>query len=191
MTSGSGSRRGPSSPDPASDRVAVGRIAAAHGIRGELAVEPLSDVPGRFAAGKTLLLAVVGQPTRPVTIEAVRAHRDRLLLRLAGVADRTAAEALRGAVLEVDARDVPPPPDGGYYHFQLVGCRCVDALAGDLGEVLEVVEGGGGELLRVVGPRGELLLPFVDAFLGEIDLGARTIACHLPDGFVDPARWES
>jgi 16S rRNA processing protein RimM len=193
MTSGSGSRRGggPSTPDPASERVAVGRIAAAHGIRGELVLQPLSDVPGRFAAGVRLLLSLPGAPARLVTITAVRPHREVLLIRLEGVEDRTDAEALRGALLEVEERDVPPAPEGGWYHFQLIGCRCVDAKLGDLGEVAEVLEGGGGELLRVVGPRGELLLPFVDSFLGEVNVDERRIDWHLPDGFVDPAGRES
>src|SRR5436190_9949752 len=158
MTSGSGTR--PRSPRPSSarateaapasgaetsaGRVAVGRIVAAHGLRGELVVESLSDVPTRFAAGAELILHRGAEPGRRVRVDAVRPHKGSLLLRLEGVADRTAAEDLRGAVLEVDERDVPPPPADGYYHFQLEGCRCIDARDGDLGTVREVLEGGGG-----------------------------------------------
>jgi 16S rRNA processing protein RimM len=169
---------------PASERVAAGRVLGAHGLRGEVAVEVLSDVPGRLAPGVELLLTAGGAPPRPVTLTEVRPHKGHLLVRFAGADDRTAAEALRGGILEVEAADVPPAPEGSYYHFDLVGCRCADG-EGDLGEVVEVLEGGGGILLRVVGPRGELLLPFVDSYLGEVDLAAKKIEWRLPEGFVE------
>jgi len=161
---------------------------AAHGLRGELAVESLSDVPRRFAAGAELFLRQGDAPGRPVRIESSRPHKGHLLLTLDGIADRTAAEALRGALLEIEEREVPPPPADGYYHFQLEGCRCVDRRDGDLGTVQEVVEGGGGTLLRVDGPHGELLLPFVDEYLEEVDVARRKIAWHLPEGLVDPEK---
>lgn len=176
------------------ERVAVGRIASAHGLRGEIAVEVLSDVPGRFAPGASLLLSAAGA-TRPVVVAAARnfssRHKERLLLSLHGIEDRTAAEALRGALLEVDAAAVPPAPAGSYYHYDLVGCRCIDRRAGELGAVAEVVEGGGGDLLRVVTPAHgdeparELLLPFVDAYLAEVDVAGRRILWDLPEGLIE------
>jgi 16S rRNA processing protein RimM len=179
----------------AAERVAVGRIAAAHGLRGEVAVAVLSDVPGRFTAGASLLLSFPGASPRPVLVTAVRPltsrHKDRLLLSLQGIDDRTAAEALRGALLEVAASAVPPAPAGTWYHFDLVGCRCTDRRAGELGEVAEVVEGGGGDLLRVVAAAGEgkpareLLLPFVDAYLAEVDVAGRRILWDLPEGLIE------
>jgi len=177
----------------------VGRIAAAHGLRGELAVDALSDVPDRFTPGASLLLtlpgALPGTPPRPVVVTRSRPlpsrHKDRLLLSLQGIDDRTAAEGLRGALLEVTATAVPPAPEGSYYHFDLVGCRCADRRAGDLGEVVEVIEGGGGDLLRVVATTAdgeaarELLLPFVEAYLAEVDVAGRRILWDLPEGLIE------
>ena len=177
------------------ERVAVGRVTSAHGLRGEVAVEVLSDVAGRFAPGASLLLTARGEAPRPVVVASSRhftsRHKDRLLLSLQGIDDRTAAEALRGALLEVDAAAVPPAPEGSWYHFDLVGCRCTDRRAGELGEVVEVVEGGGGDLLRVVAPTREgepareLLLPFVDAYLAEVDVAGRRILWELPEGLIE------
>jgi 16S rRNA processing protein RimM len=104
-------------------------------------------------------------------------------VRFDGIDDRDGAQALRGGILAVGAEEVPPAPAGGYYWFDLEGCRCHDRRLGELGRVEEVMEGGGGVLLRVVGPRGELLLPFVDAYLGEVDVGGGRIEWELPDGF--------
>jgi 16S rRNA processing protein RimM len=175
--------------------VAVGRIASAHGLRGELAVDPLTDVPDRFASGSTLILTARGSAPRSVVISRSRPlssrHKDRLLVSLQGIEDRTAAEALRGAILEVDAAAVPPAPEGSWYHYDLVGCRCTDRRAGELGEVVEVIEGGGGDLLRVVAPGSdgepgrELLLPFVDAYLTEVDVAGRRILWDLPEGLIE------
>lgn len=173
----------------AAERVAVGRVVAPHGLRGELAVAALSDVPDRFAPGAALLLSVPGAPPRAVVVASSRPHsarhRGRLLVHLSGIDDRTAAEALRGALLEVEASAVPPAPEGSYYHFDLVGCRCADRRWGDLGEVVEVVEGGGGDLLRVLGEGRELLLPFVEAYLAEVDLAGRRILWDLPEGLIE------
>lgn len=168
-----------------SERVLVGRVIAAHGVRGETAVASLSDVADRFAPGAELWLSAAGEPPRPVRVEAARPHRGHLLLKLSGVDDRDAAGALRGATLEVDPGRVPAPPAGSYYHFELVGCRCRDRQLGDLGEVVEVVEDGGGVLLAVRDGSRELLLPFVDPFVEEVDLLARLIRCDLPEGLVD------
>ena len=177
--------RPPAPAEADGERVAAGRVAGPHGIRGELAVEAFSDVPGRFAPGASLLLTLPGASPTPVTVAASRPHKGRLLLRLAGVEDRDAAEALRGAVLEVPAAEVPPAPAGSWYWYELVGCRCVSRDGSDLGTVEEVVEGGGGILLRVRGAAGELLLPFVEAYLAEVDAPGRRIVWDLPEGFVE------
>jgi 16S rRNA processing protein RimM len=180
------SARPPAPAEAAGERVAAGRVVAPHGIRGELAVEVFSDVPGRLDAGASLLLTVPGTPPVPVTIAAARPHKGRLLLRLVGVDDRDGAEALRGALLEVPESEVPPAPEGSWYWYELVGCRCVERAGGrDLGAVAEVLEGGGGLLLRVEGAQGELLLPFVESYLAEVDTAGRRIVWDLPEGFLE------
>jgi ribosomal 30S subunit maturation factor RimM len=75
--------------------VEVGRVHAAHGVRGEVSVEPYSEVEGRFAPGAEVLARRRDLGVEPLTVEAVRPHKARLLIRFAGVTDRDAAEALR------------------------------------------------------------------------------------------------
>ena len=81
--------------------------------------------------------------------------------------------------------EVPPPPAGLYYHFELVGCRCLDAESGDLGEVTAVIEDGGGVLLEVSGAGRTLPVPFVEAFLESVDVAGKTICLRLPPGLVE------
>ena len=181
-------------PDPAAeapgsrslpDTVLVGTIGRPHGVRGEVKVDVQSDVPERFARGSELLLVRPGRSGRPVTVRGFRPARGGGILALDGVDDRDAAEALRGAQLEVKREDVPEAPEGFYYYWQLEGCRCFEAGAGELGEVLEVIEDGGGHLLRVRGGGCEVLVPFVDAFLERVDVAAGRIDLCLPPGLLE------
>lgn len=180
----SGRRRSRSRRESGSEeRVAVGRVLRPHGVRGELKVEVWSDVDGRFDAGNELFLNLQGR-SRRIRIESVRPERGHLLVRISGIDDRDAAEEARNARFEVDASDVPEPPEGFYYHFQLVGCACHEEEAGELGTVAEVVEDGGGFLLRAEKDGQSVLIPFVDAFLSNVDVVGRRIDLKLPDGLL-------
>lgn len=170
-------------------RVQVGRLIRAHGVKGEALVEVLTDRPDeRFTPGAVLFLAdAAGQAKKPdwLTIETTRPYRDALLIQFQEVTSPEVMTTLRGGFLEIPVSDVPPPPDGSFYHFQLVGCRCLDATAGDLGQVTDVVEDGGGLLLLVARDGLTLPVPFVQAFLEGVDLAAREIRFRLPAGLVE------
>jgi 16S rRNA processing protein RimM len=169
-----------------SEAIAVGRVLRAHGLRGEVRVEVLSDVEGRFDRDRELWLRPGRGPRFRSRIVGQRRDRGTLLIRFEGVDDRDRAEALRGAVIEVDPADVPPAPDDLYYHFELVGCECHDQRSGFLGEVSEVIEDGGGDMLVVRRDGRALLVPFVEAFVLEVDVHEkRRIDLRLPDGLVE------
>ncbi|MEM9558250.1 MAG: ribosome maturation factor RimM [Acidobacteriota bacterium] len=167
------------------ESILVGRVARPHGVRGEVRVESFSDVPDRFAAGASLRLVGRDGRARSMLIVSSRPVRGALLIAFEGVTDRDAAEALRGSRLEIDADEVPEAPDGWYYHFQLVGCACSDRAVGPLGKVTEVIEDGGGWILQVRQRGRTLLVPFVDAFLVDLDLDARRIEVDLPPGLIE------
>jgi len=172
-------------PDPPGELVTVGLIATAHGIRGELVVKPLTDDPGRLAAGATVLLEAPGVPAIPRRILGIRSHKDRLLILLEGVPDRTAAEALRGGRLCVPESDLPALPPGQVWLHELPGMSVVAEEGEGLGSVHEVLETGGGRQVLVVrGPRGEFLVPFVEQFVRSIDREGRRIAIRLLEGLL-------
>lgn len=164
--------------------IVVARILKPHGLRGEVAVEILTDVPGRLESGSHLLLALP-DGHRAVQVAASRPHGRGLLLRLEGFEDRDAAETLRGLALEVDRREVPPAPPGTWYHFELVGCRLIDRTRGELGVVTDLLEDGGGHLLVVEGESGVLPVPWVAHFIVAVDVAARRIEVDLPEGLVE------
>jgi 16S rRNA processing protein RimM len=114
--------------------LAVGRIARAHGIRGEVSVEPLTEIPSRFEPGSVLRL----EDGRTLTVEAARPHQQWLLVRFHEVPDRTAAEALRGGVLLIAMDQVPPAPEGSFWIHEVVGLEVITEDGRSLGRIREV-----------------------------------------------------
>ena len=170
--------------DDLPDRVEVGRVLRPHGVHGEVVVAVLSDVPGRFDPGSCLWAARDGGPVRKLVVKATRRHKSGAQVKFEGVDDRDAAEALRGLALEVERSQVPPAEPGTYYYYELLGCRCRDG-GRDLGEVVDLVEDGGGLLLIVADGDRRVPVPFVESFLRGIDVAARRIDLELPPGLLD------
>jgi 16S rRNA processing protein RimM len=172
---------------PAQETVLVGIVRRPHGVRGTVIVEPLTDNAERWQPGSRLLASggALGTAGRTLTVERAQPHSGAALVWFEGVADREAALALRGCKLAVPVSEVPPPEEGTWYEFQLFGCRCRDAAAGDLGEVVEVLEDGGGLLLVVDDGERRLPVPFVAAFLRRVDVEAKEIDLELPPGLIE------
>ncbi|MFE2351112.1 ribosome maturation factor RimM [Kitasatospora cineracea] len=168
-------------------QLVVGKIGRAHGIRGDVSVEVRTDEPElRLGPGAVLLTDPAA--TGPLTVESGRVHSGRLLLRFAGVKDRTAAEALRGTMLiaEIDPDETPEDPDE-YYDHQLIGLDVVLADGTPVGELTEVVHLPYQDLLTVERPDGtEVLIPFVEQIVPTIDLDEQRVVITPPPGLIDP-----
>jgi 16S rRNA processing protein RimM len=177
--------------------VVVGRVGRAHGVRGEVAVEPRTDEPDRrFAAGTVLAVrTVVGDPPpgsgRPaaLTVRRTRWHGSRLLVTFEEVEDRDTAEAVRGLhlVAAVDLEESPADPEEFYDH-QLVGLAVVTTGDGRaVGEVTRVLHGTGQDLLVVLAPEGrEILVPFVSALVPVVDVAAGRLEVSDRPGLLEP-----
>ena len=166
----------------------VGRVAKAHGVTGEVVVDVRTDDPdGRFARGKTLRgRASRGGSERDYTIESVREHSGRLLLRLAGVVGRDAAEALRGTLFLIDSDDLPPITETDeFYDHQLEGLQVRTTEGTDVGTVAEVLHTAAGELLSVRAEAREVLIPFVSAIVTSVSLVDQVIEIDPPEGLLE------
>ncbi|MCW1960004.1 MAG: ribosome maturation factor RimM [Mycobacterium sp.] len=168
----------------------AGRVIKPHGITGELVVDVRTDDPfERFAVGNRLRLKPSrGQgPVREVQVESVRPHGARLLIRLAGVADRDGAEALRGHLFIVDSGDLPELDDPDeFYDHELEGLTVRTVSGEDLGKVEEVLHTAAGELLSVRTPAGrEVLVPFVSAIVTSVSRETGVVEIDPPEGLLD------
>jgi 16S rRNA processing protein RimM len=172
--------------------VLVGRIGRPHGVRGEVTIDVRTDEPDRrFAPGSTLRATPpAGADRRPgsLTVEGSRWHQKFLLVTFSEVADRNAAEALRGTLLHTTLpADASPEDPEEFYDHQLVGLHAVDTDGTALGEVVAVVHGAAQDLLTVRTPDGrDALVPFVAALVPEVDVaGGRVVVADRP-GLVSP-----
>ncbi len=170
-------------------QLVVGRIARPHGVRGELAVEVRTDDPElRFAAGA--VLATEPAAAGPLKIVRARSHTGKLLLTFDGVADRDAADGLRGVLLVVDSADLEDVADPDEFRdHELIGLTVYGPGGEHIGSVTDVLHHGQ-DLLVVAGTGAragaEIMVPFVTPIVPEVDVRGGRIVIDPPAGLLDP-----
>lgn len=163
--------------------VVVGRITRPHGVRGELTVMVLSEVPGRFDAGATVFL----EDGRSLTIATSRPHKDRVLVTFSEVTDRESADALRGAILVVPESTSPPLAEGSWWDHQLVGCSVITESGIELGELRQVIHTAANDVWSAIDDSGvETLIPVLRDVLVSVDTDARRIVVREIPGLTVP-----
>jgi len=143
--------------DRSGRRIALAAVAGAHGINGELRLKLFSDSAASLAAHT--IVHVGGVERRLVS---VRDAGKAAVARLEGISDRSAAEALRGSLVEVDRSALPALDEGEYYHSDLIGVPAVDAVGNPVGRVVAVENFGAGDLLEIERDGKRFLIPFRD-----------------------------
>jgi 16S rRNA processing protein RimM len=163
----------------------VGRIARAHGNRGQVIVNVETDFPEtRFRPDTTLFVNRRGA-AEPLIVTNVRFQHDRPVLTLAGVDTMNDAEALAGCELRVPVDTLAALPPDMFYRHDLIGCR-VETREGDAVGVVTEVEGTLQDSRLVVrGERGDVLIPLASAICTRIDVAAKRIVVEPPDGLLD------
>ncbi|MEX2203788.1 MAG: ribosome maturation factor RimM [Actinomycetota bacterium] len=158
--------------------VAVGRVGRPHGIRGEVGVLVLSEVPGRFDPGEAVWL----EDGRQLTVEGSKPHRSGLLVKFREVADRTQAEALRSALLVVPESMSPELPEGSWWDHRIQGCAVETDTGRQLGAVHEVIHTAANDVWSAVDEQGtETLIPVLKDVLVSVDVdGKRIVVREIP-----------
>jgi 16S rRNA processing protein RimM len=166
------------------DLLLVGRVARAHGNKGQVIVNPETDFPERrFREGQVLLVGPEEGPV-PRIVRAVRFQQGRPVIALDGIETMNDADALAGTGLWVEAAGVEPLPGDTFYHHDLVGCTVVDAQGAAIGTVRAVEGPMARSRLVVDSPRGEVLIPLA-AGIVDVDPGAKRIVVTPPEGLLE------
>ncbi len=164
--------------------ILLGRIVAAHGIRGDVLVHSYAGEPEAIGSYGPLASA---DGKRTFKLRVVRVTPKGVIARVAGVADRSGAEAIAGTDLYVRREQLPAAEEGAFYHADLIGlaARAPDGTA--IGPVVGVHNFGAGDLLEIAigGSRRTELIPFSDAFVPEVDLAGRAVVVILPQSADD------
>ena len=155
----------------------IGRVLKAHGVKGALRVELLTDFPDRFAPGREVVVG--GRPLRVARSEEL----DRsMLVTFEGISDRSAAEPLAGSYVTVPLAEARALPADHYYHFQLVGLTVFDTRqARQLGRVAEVLTYPANDVLRVTDGDHEVLIPMIRSVVRSIATAEGMITVDLPE----------
>jgi 16S rRNA processing protein RimM len=169
------------------DALEVGRIGEAWGLKGDFRVLPYADPPTALLAASSWHLRPADDlasragmaPPPALEIARVRARGDGFVASSPAVTDRTAAEALRGARIFIARSRFPAPAPDEFYWADLIGMAVSNRAGVALGSVVGLLDNGAQSILRVApaaGDGAELLIPFVSAYVDDVDLGARRIA---------------
>ena len=160
------------------DRVLLGVVAAPHGVRGLVRIKSFTDDPMKVAAYGPLSDEAGKKVYR---VEALSAARGAVLARIEGVADRTAAEAIRGLRLYVERKQLPDAGEREWYEADLVGLAAVGRDGRDWGKVVAFHDFGAGSVMEV---SGGAMLPFTDEAVPEIDVEGGKVVIDPPAGLL-------
>lgn len=160
----------------------IGRVIKCHGIKGEVVVDPTTDEPEtRFAIDEVLHGKQAGKE-HELTVETMRPHKGRLLIKFKEVPDRNMAETLRGTIFF--APPLESDEDDGFYDHELIGLKVVRENE-EIGEVTGVMHTPGRQILEVDYEGREVLVPFVYDIVPEVDLDEGFLVVTPPEGLFE------
>ena len=171
------------------DAVEVGRVIGAWGIKGGIKVKPFAADPQALFSSKRWFLKPSELPRPPgakpaqplpdlLRVVSAREQGDSVVATVQDLADRNAAEALKGARIFVSRASFPTPDPDEFYWIDLIGLAVIDRHGAPLGAVAGLIETGPHSVLRVQPAdesAAELLIPFVDAYVDRVDMAARCV----------------
>jgi 16S rRNA processing protein RimM len=167
--------------------IVVGRVRKPHGLKGELAIFPLTDDPAAvFVVGRVMQLRDLrGDLVGEVVIEAARLYHRECLLKFRDHDRREAVDEYRQLFLAVAREALPPLEEGEVYQQELIGWAVRDEADEPLGIVSEVYDLPQGPTIEVQGPTREFMLPFRAEYVKQVDRETRRLVVTVPPGWLD------
>jgi len=147
-------------------------------LKGEVRIEQLLEEDGIFEPGRRVILSPQGRETE---IESFRRQHGRCVAKFRGIDSISEAERYIGNEIRIPATEVPVPRAGWFYTFELKGCRALTTQGEYVGIVTDVLGSGGTEILKVDRENKEILIPFAQSYVKQIDPKERKIEVDLPE----------
>ncbi len=162
----------------------IGNVVAPFGVRGEIKVRPLTDIPDRFTSLDTVSL---GPDHLPYVIENVRPYKgEMVVLKLKGIEDANAVEALRNFSLEIPIDQLAVLPPDSYYQHDILGLQVFTMSNRDVGTIVDIMTAGGNDVYIIRTPeRKQVMIPSVKQVIKQIDLVRRTMYIDPLPGLLD------
>lgn len=166
-------------------QIEIGKIINTHGIKGELKIISSSDFEEeRFAVGNSVNIQF-GKELIPMEVASFRRHKGCLLVAFKDLMNINFVEKYKGCVISVDSDELQELDEDEVYFYQLIDCKVIDEENNELGSVVEIIETAAHDILRIRNDEGkEVLIPYVDAFIVDVDVDEKVIVVHLIEGVV-------
>lgn len=168
------------------EKIKIGKIVNAVALRGEVKVYHYSDCKERFEELDTVLVERNGKG-REYAVEKVRYQKDMVILKLKGVDDRNAAEALKDSDVLITEDELKDLPEDTFYVRDLIGCQVVNVeTEGIIGQISDVLQNTAQDIYVIkTGSGKEVLIPAVGDFVKEVDITAKCVKVKLIPGLID------
>ena len=169
------------------DYLIIGKIGGAHGVRGEVKVIPLTDDVRRFSSLKDCLILDEKEHLKETReVEKSRVDDSRTLIKFKGIDDRDEVSKLTGYYIGVSREDAVKLPEGRYFIADLIGLTVVDESRGDLGTIKDIINSGASDIIIVKRKgKNELLIPYLNAIVKNVDLSSGKMDVILPEGLYE------
>ncbi len=167
------------------DLITIGEVVKAQGIKGELKVLPLTENPHRFGDLKRIIWLTTDGIQKEYQVSGYRLYNQFVLLKLVGIDDLTAAEALGRGYLYIPKSERPKLPPGRYYHDEIIGLEVWTVSGEYLGVIKSILETGSNDVYSVVKDSSEILIPALKSVIQEISLVEQKMVVELPPGLVE------
>ena len=159
------------------DRITIGKVGAAHGIKGEMRIIPLTDFTERFSNMKEVMV-----DNELLHIESCKYHKQFVLLKFKEYPQREQAEQLTGKMLTVGRKEAVPLEEGEFYTFDIIGLKVLDPEGQELGTVENVLRTGSNDVYQArKKDGGELLIPALKAVVKKIDIASGVMVVEMPE----------
>ena len=166
------------------DYIHIGKIVNTQGRWGALRVFPLTDYPERFLDMESVKIDLNGR-LREYQIEDASFHKKYVIIKLKGIPDMNAAQALKGGIVVVGRDELVPLPEGSYYIFDLIGMSVYDLCGERLGALSDVLKTGANDVYVIETGGKPLLLPALKQVVLHIDLKGKKMVVQAPEGLTD------
>ncbi|MBP5185774.1 MAG: 16S rRNA processing protein RimM [Clostridiales bacterium] len=169
------------------DYLIIGKLGGAHGVRGEVKVIPLTDDVRRFSSLKECMIFDEKENLKKtLSVEKSRVDDSRTLIKFEGIDDRDEVAKLTGSFIGVSREDAVKLPEGRYFIADLIGLTVVDESRGDLGTIKDIINSGASDIIIVKRKgKNELLIPYLNAIVKNVDLSSGKMDVVLPEGLYE------
>jgi len=168
-------------------RLVIGKITAAHGVRGEVTVFPLTDDARRFLKLKEVFMCKEDTSDEvSASIKSARIDRDRVLVKFEGCEDRDKAESFKGLFISIDRKDAVKLKEGSFFIEDLKTLEVTDDSKGELGTIKDVYKSGPKHIVMIQrSGKQDLLVPFAKEIFYDVRPEDGIVKCRLPEGLYE------